>query len=221
MPAAIGPRSKPSPGRTWPSRRSPGGRGDEPLDIGTIPLEVFPFRNPGVDDRVPAIAAKAADGRPLDLAALRGKVVLLVFWHSSQTMSRSFIPPVKATWDAFGRDPRLAVIGLNQDATPEVMRRYLAGKGLDWDHRYLGDLEDPDPIAAAFGVRYPGGVFLIGPDGRIIARDLQGDGIQQAVARARRAIPVGRMWRGENPGGTGGPMDPDSGAEIPARRQRF
>ncbi len=162
----------------------PGGRSDEPLDIGTIPLEVFPYRNLGVGDRAPAIIVKAADGRPLDLAAFRGKFVLLVFWHSSQRMSLNFIAPVKASWDAFGRDPRLAVIGLNQDTSPEIMRRYLAGRGLDWEQRYIGDFDDFDPISASVGLRWPGGVFLIGPDGRLIARDLRSDSIRQAVAKA-------------------------------------
>jgi hypothetical protein len=164
----------------------PDGRSDEPLDIGTIPLDVFPVRNLGVGDRVPVVTAKLADGRSLDLAALRGKFVLLVFWHASQRMSRAVIPPVKATWDAFGRDPRLAIIGLNQDTAPEILRRYLAGKGPDWEQRYLGDFEDFDPISAAFGLRWPGGVFLIGPDGRLMDRDLQGEAIQQAVAKALR-----------------------------------
>jgi Carboxypeptidase regulatory-like domain len=162
----------------------PGGRSDEPLDIGTFPLEVFPFHELGAGDRVPPIASKAADGRPLDLARLRGKFVLLVFWCTSRPMSLRFVPPVKATWDAFGRDPRLVIIGLNQDAAPEVLRRYLARGGLDWEQRYIGSSDDPNPIAAAFGVRFPGGVFLIGPDGRIVAKDLQGEAIKQAVAKA-------------------------------------
>ena len=162
----------------------PGGRDDEPLDIGTIPLEVFPFRELGVGDRVPAITSKAADYQPLDLAPLRGKFVLLVFWCTSRPMTLGFIPPIKATWDTFGRDPRLVIIGLNQDAAPEVLRRYLAHRGLDWEQRYIGSHDDPNPIAAAFGVRFPGGVLLIGPDGRIIARDLHGEAIKQAVARA-------------------------------------
>ena len=104
----------------------PGGRSDEPLDIGAIPLDVFPFRELNVGDRVPAITAPGdADGRPLDLAALRGKFVLLVFWATSHHATQGQSSPiVKATYDAFGRDPRLVIIGLNQDVSPELMRRY-------------------------------------------------------------------------------------------------
>jgi RNA polymerase sigma factor (sigma-70 family) len=162
----------------------PGGRSDEPLDIGVIPLDVFPFREVNVGDRVPAIAANADDGRPLDLAALRGKVVLLAFWATYHRTTLASIPHLKATYDAFGRDPRLVIIGLNEDVNPDIMRRYVAHSGLRWEQRYLGSGDDPNPIAAAFGVRYPMKVFLIGPDGRVLARDLQGEQIKEAVAAA-------------------------------------
>ncbi len=42
----------------------PGGRSDEPLDIGVIPLEVFAFRELGVGERVPAITAEGGRRPP-------------------------------------------------------------------------------------------------------------------------------------------------------------
>jgi hypothetical protein len=162
----------------------PGGRSDEPLDIGAIPLAVFPFRELDVGDRVPTIPSKAADGRPLDLAALRGKFVLLHFWATHDEETPATVPELKGTFEAFGRESRFVMIGLNQDESPDVMRRYTTHHGLAWKHRYIGSAYEPNPIAAAFGVRYPPAVFLIGPDGRIIAKDLQGEAIKQAVARA-------------------------------------
>ena len=64
----------------------PGGRSNVPLDIGGVPLDVLPFRELSVGDRVPEIASRAADGRPLDLAALRGKFLLLAFWLTRWSM---------------------------------------------------------------------------------------------------------------------------------------
>ncbi len=163
---------------------TPGGRSDEPLDLGAVPLDVFTHRELNVGDRVPTVTWKAADGRPLDLDALRGKVVLLAFWATYHDGTRACLPHLKATHAAFGRDPRLVIIGLNEDVDPDTMRRYVARHGLDWEQRYLGSGDHPNAIASAFGVRYPAAVFLIGPDGRILAKDLKGDAIRQAVARA-------------------------------------
>ena len=109
---------------------------------------------------------------------------MLAFWATYHGPTRASIPYLKATHDAFGRDPRFVMIGLNEDVHPDIMRRYVAHHRLAWEQRYLGSGDDPNPIAAAFGVRYPINVFLIGPDGRIVAKDLQGDQIKQAVAEA-------------------------------------
>jgi hypothetical protein len=161
----------------------PGGRSDEPVDIGAIPLDVFPFHEPRVGDRAPTIAAKAPDGRPLDLAALRGKFVLLHFW-SSRPEDAATIPHLKATYEAFGRDPRFVMIGLNADETPGLVRRYAAHHGLGWEQRFIGSTYDPNPFEAAFGVWSGPAAFLIGPDGRILAKDLQGEAIKESVAKA-------------------------------------
>jgi RNA polymerase sigma factor (sigma-70 family) len=162
----------------------PGGRSDEPLNLGTIPLEVFPFQERNVGDRVPDLPWKATDGRPLNLASLRGKYVLLAFWATYHRQTLASIHHLQAVHGAFGRDPRLVIIGLNEDVNPDVMHRYVAHRHLAWEQRYLGSGDDPNPIASAFGTRYPNRVFLIGPDGRILAKDLQGEEIPQAVAAA-------------------------------------
>ena len=62
----------------------PGGRSDEPLDMGAIRLDVFRLRELKVGDPAPAITRNLPDGRPLDLGALRGKFVLLHFWETYQ-----------------------------------------------------------------------------------------------------------------------------------------
>jgi RNA polymerase sigma factor (sigma-70 family) len=161
----------------------PGVRSDEPFDIGAVSLEVFPFHEPLVGEPAPVIAAKLPDGRPLDLAALRGKFVLLHFWSGRPEIAAT-VPHLKATHETFGRDPRFVMIGLYGGETPDPLRRYAARHGLTWEQRYIGDTDDLNPFEASFGVWFPPAAFLIGPNGRIIAKDLQGEAITQAVAKA-------------------------------------
>jgi Thioredoxin-like len=110
----------------------------------------------------------------------RGKLVLLAFWSTRWSMA--ILPHLKSTYDAFGRDPRVVMIGLNEDFAPEAMSWCVARHNLAWEQRYLGSSDAPNPIAASFGVQYLPSIFLIGPDGRVIAKDLEGDQIKQAVA---------------------------------------
>lgn len=161
----------------------PGGRSDEPLDLGEVRLEVFRFHELKVGDPAPALTRNAADGRPIDLGSLRGKFVLLNFWATHNPSSLADLAFLKEVHDTFGRDPRLAMIGLSLDVDPDPPMRYARWKGLAWEQRYLGVTDLPTP-AAAFGVMYPPQVMLIGPDGRVVARDLGGDAIKPAVAQA-------------------------------------
>ncbi len=162
----------------------PGGRSDEPLDLGTIRLDVYRLLHAKVGEMVQAPLRNDDDGKPLDLAALRGKFVLLNFWATYRAESVADTPTLKKTYDTFGRDPRFVMISLSQDVDLDAARRYAAYRGLSWEQRYLGTKgELPHPIAAALGVEYPPQVMLIGPDGRLVARDLEGPAIKQAVAR--------------------------------------
>jgi RNA polymerase sigma factor (sigma-70 family) len=161
----------------------PGARSDEPLDMGVVKLNVFRFRELKVGDQAPAITRNLPDGRPLDLGSLRGKVVLLHFWETYQSQGLAELPVLKETHEAFGRDPGFVMIGLNQNEDFDLPKRYAAKKGYTWEQRYVG-LERPNPITAAFGVRFPPEVMLIGPDGRILAKDLKGPEIKEAVAQA-------------------------------------
>lgn len=160
----------------------PGGRSDVPLGIGAVPLAVFPIRELKVGNFAPAVTSKAADAHSLDLQALRGKFVLLSFWATYNQRVLGDVSDLKARYEAFGRDPRFVMISLSQDIEPDVAKRYAARRGLAWERRYLGSSDDPNPIAAAFGVLYPPQVILIGPDGRLVARALQGERIKEAVA---------------------------------------
>jgi hypothetical protein len=74
------------------------------------------------------------------------------------------------------------MIGLNEDFAPEAVNWCVTHHNLGWEQRYLGSSDQPNPIAAAFGVQFLPSIFLIGADGRVVARDLEGDGIEQAVA---------------------------------------
>ena len=109
--------------------------------------------------------------------------MLLNFWATYRQSSVADLPFLKEIHDTFGRDPRFAMIGLSLDVDPDLPMRYTRRKGLAWEQRYLGLPDLPTP-AAAFGVMYPPQVMLIGPDGRVVARDLKGPEIKQAVAAA-------------------------------------
>ena len=160
---------------------SPGGRSDEPFDLGEIEMQARAIIKAG--KAAPEFAVKTIDGEALKLADFKGKYLLLDFWAVWCGPCVAETPHLKATWDAFKDDPRFAMVGLSLDPDASAPRKYAAKNELGWVQGFLGDWSKSD-LPAQFGVQGIPSIFLIGPDGKIIAKDLRGDAIKTAVQKA-------------------------------------
>jgi protocatechuate 3,4-dioxygenase beta subunit/peroxiredoxin/DNA-binding beta-propeller fold protein YncE len=162
----------------------PAGRSSEPLDLGTITarlLETLKAGDPAPDFSVRRIVGRGPDER-ITLGDYQGKLVLLDFWA---TWSRAGTVEVRAIKDiqaTFGGDPRFAIISLSCDQTAEVAERHVKDNGLNWAQGFAGSLLSP--VARSYKVREIPATFLIGPHGRILARNLRGAALKAAIAGA-------------------------------------
>lgn len=155
----------------------PAGRSDEPLDIGAVllkPKKGLPA------SQAPPLSARTVDGKPLSLAQFKGKYVLVDFWATWCAPCVAEMPHLKATYDAYSNDPRFAMVSLSLDEKPEAPAQFAVNQGLKWTQGFLGDWSSTD-IPAQWDVHGIPSVFLVGPDGKIIDRDLRGDSIKRRV----------------------------------------
>ena len=168
----------------------PGVRRLKPLDLGTIRLATRTVLKAG--NPAPAFAVTTVDGKALDLKDYRGKYLLIDFSVMWEDQSRLDIARLNDVYKRFGEDERFALLSLVMAAEIAETRAFIADKGQPWPQAIVGPLTNP--IAAAYGVEasslsgtIPVAV-LIGPDGKIIARDLRynkiGEAIGQALGRA-------------------------------------
>jgi peroxiredoxin len=136
---------------------------------------------PGAGQTAPPFAVTTIEGQSLSLASLHGKTVLLHFWRLPQGIGISDAATLLAIHERFASNKRFTMVGLCVSDRSEEATRVIQSAGLSWSQAVLRD-GFYDPIAINYGALQPDATFLIGPDGKLIARGLQGTALEKAVA---------------------------------------
>jgi len=125
----------------------------KPLGLLTHPARTAP----------PSFGGSTADGRPVSLAALRGRVVLVNFWASWCLECRPEMPVLERLHRELG--PRgLAVVGVNARESRRAVSQYADELGLTFPL-----VMDPDgKIGVLYGVAALPATFLVARDGRAV-----------------------------------------------------
>ncbi len=139
-----------------------------------------------VGDSAPDFAFKSFEGNLIRLSDMRGKYVLLDFWATTCVPCIKEIPELIATYEAFGKDKQFAIVSLSLDQAEAEPRKFMAAKGIAWTQGFL-DEQLKASVQQAYGFNAIPQVLLVGPDGKIVEKDLRGATVQQAVATALRS----------------------------------
>jgi peroxiredoxin len=118
-------------------------------------------------------------GKTVKLSDQYGKYLLLDFWAAWCPDCRKENPNLVKTYQKY-HDKGLDILGVSLDKDKATWLKGIKNDNLNWKH--VSDLAYWDSAAAKlYGVRWIPWNFLIGPDGVIVAQNLQGDALDKKL----------------------------------------
>lgn len=169
---------------------SDGEAGGVALQLPTLKLKLVP--GPQVGQMAPELTGKTLAGEDFDLADLRGKPVLLDFWGTWCGPCKAATPAIKHLYETYGRDGRMAFVGIDLDYSVEAAANYVEQEGLAWPQVATGSWGEDNAMLQAFAVTSAPSFWLIGADGTILARDIPLVDLSRQVEAALKMSKTGR-----------------------------
>jgi len=138
------------------------------------------LRRLGLEGQVLEFRGKDPQGGTVDLAAYRGKVVLLHYWASWCEPCKTDMAILKDLITRYGG--KLAIVGVNVDTRLEDMQAYLAEARLSWPQIYEpGGLESRP--AVELGVVTLPLMILLDDQGRVVNRNVTAAELERELKR--------------------------------------
>lgn len=140
-----------------------------------------------IGEIAPSFSAPTPDGNTLALNDVKGKLTLIDFWASWCKPCRRENPNVVKVYEKY-HNKGLEIISVsldgsrNQKDPKAAWIKAIEDDKLTWNHvsnlNYFND-----PVAKAYHIRSIPATFLLDKDGKIIAKNLRGDALEQTVAK--------------------------------------
>ena len=128
----------------------------------------------------PEFELTTPDGKKLALKDLRGHIVLIDFWASWCGPCIDEMPNVKALYEKY-HDRGLEIVGVSMDNNKAKWEGAIERAGLVWHH--VSSLKGMNrcPVAKLYQVVAIPKLYIVGKDGKIIAKDLRGEDLREKI----------------------------------------
>jgi len=125
----------------------------------------------------------ALDGRRIDLASLRGKVVLIDFWATWCKPCIASMPHLKEMYDKY-HDKGLEMIGISLDnkEMEAQVKQVVEKQGLPWPQRFEG-MGMNDPLAKLYSISALPTVWLLDKDGKIVDKNARDERLEPLIKK--------------------------------------
>jgi thiol-disulfide isomerase/thioredoxin len=117
-----------------------------------------------------ALVGKSPNGKTIDLAAYRGKIVLIQYWATWSAPAKNDMAALKQLLAKFG--PKFTILSVSLDSNVKDLAAYLAENPLPWPQVFEeGGLDSR--LANHFGIITVPTMILVDQEGKVLNRNIQ------------------------------------------------
>lgn len=134
-----------------------------------------------IGKNAPQFSQTDSQGNPIALESFKGKYVLVDFWASWCGPCRQENPNLVRTYQKF-RSRNFEILGVSLDNNKDKWLQAIKEDQLNWPH--VSDLKYwKNEVALQYGVQSIPANFLLDKEGKIIAKGLRGQALEQALEK--------------------------------------
>jgi len=132
--------------------------------------------------KFPDFDEKDVEGKPLSIAAYKGKVVLVDFWATWCGPCVAELPNVMKAYEKH-HSKGFEIIGISLDSDKAKLDKFTKDKKMTWQQFFDGQGWS-NKLSSKYGVNSIPATYLLDGEGKIIAKNLRGEALEEAVAKA-------------------------------------
>jgi peroxiredoxin len=126
--------------------------------------------------KAPVFTQNDVNGKPVSLADLKGKVVLVEFWASWCSPCRAENPNLVKLYNEY-KDKGFEILAVSLDSDKPSWQKAIKADGLPWLH--VSDLKGwNNAVGRLYGVRAVPASVLVDKDGQVIGNELRGESLR-------------------------------------------